>query len=99
MVMVGCTITSAKKESILRDDLLSMRSIIGDFTLEKHRRPRSLDELISAGYLKGIPTDPMTGRNDTWKVDIDGSSPSAGVRDIHSGSGRLGSDGKPYSVW
>ena len=52
----------------LRQDLFTMRAIVDQFTLDRHRRPQSLNDLIAAGYLKHVPTDPMTGRNDTWKT-------------------------------
>src|SRR5271166_1624887 len=48
------------RESVLRQNLFTMRSVISQYTLDKQKAPQSLDDLVSAGYLKQIPNDPMT---------------------------------------
>ena len=72
----------------------------------KHAReaPQSLDDLVTDGYLKVIPEDPMTHSKDTWVTEtsdamysIDETEP--GISDVHSGSEEKGSDGQPYSSW
>ncbi len=93
------------REAALRDDLYTMRSLIDHFTLDKQRPPQSLDELVEAGYLRGgIPADPFTGSNQTWRVEIEdvpmGPQQSVpGVVDLHSGSDEVSSEGTPYSGW
>src|SRR5579862_4039953 len=57
------------RESVLKQNLFTLRSVISQYTLDKQKAPQSLDDLISAGYLKQLPTDPMTGRSDTWTPD------------------------------
>ena len=100
VIGAGCT-TKQQKEEQLKEILFGMRSAIDQFTLDHQRYPTSLQELVKAGYFRQIPADPMTGRNDTWKVaignDIPGEPP--GISDIHSGSEKVGSDGRPYSSW
>src|SRR5438046_7556047 len=54
------------KESVLRQDLFQLRSLISQYTLDKQKAPQSLDDLVQAGYIKQIPVDPMTGSNSTW---------------------------------
>jgi general secretion pathway protein G len=78
------------REDLLRQDLFAMRSVADQYVMDKGNRPRSLDDLVTAGYLKEVTADPMTGRNDTW-VYVDGT--------IHSGSQRRSSRGTPYSSW
>ena len=56
----------AAKEAVLREDLQVMRQAIGSYTVDKQKAPQSLEDLVSAGYLKAIPKDPITGRTDTW---------------------------------
>ena len=93
------------RESVLRQNLFSLRSVISQYTLDKQKAPQSLEDLVSAGYFKQIPIDPMTGRNDTWAVDqeedtimtVDQQDP--GIDDVHSGSSRVGSDGTAYNTW
>jgi general secretion pathway protein G len=92
------------KEAVLRDNLFTMRSLISQYTLDKQRAPQSLEDLVSAGYLKSIPKDPFTGSSDTWVTDqedvllsVDQQQP--GIVDVHSGSSQNSSEGTPYSSW
>jgi len=93
------------REAVLRDDLYTLRKLIDEFTLDKQRPPATLDELVEAGYLRGgIPADPFTGSNQTWRVDIEDVPMSAdqaisGIVDVHSGSDEVSLDGTPYSSW
>lgn len=93
------------REAVLKDDLYTMRKLIDQYTIDKQKPPESLDDLVEAGYLRGgVPNDPFTGRNDTWKVDVEnvplGSDQSGpGVVDVHSGSDDSSLDGSPYSSW
>jgi general secretion pathway protein G len=94
------------RESVLRQNLFTMRSVISQYTLDKQKAPQSLDDLVSAGYLKQLPTDPMTGRNDTWAADQEQGEIMAidqqdegGIVDVHSGSSGVGSDGTAYNTW
>lgn len=92
------------KESVLRQDLFTMRSVISQYTLDKQKAPQALDDIVTAGYLKKIPVDPMTGRNDSWQVEqedvllaVDQQEP--GITDVHSGANLTSSDGTTYSSW
>ena len=92
------------KESVLRQDLFELRSLISQYTLDKQKAPQALDDLVQAGYIKQIPTDPMTGSNSTWTVDqedtvmsVDQQDP--GISDVHSGAAGTASDGTAYSSW
>src|SRR5215475_2989965 len=92
------------KESVLRQDLFTMRQVIDQYTLDKQKAPQALEDLVSAGYLKIVPNDPFTGRNDTWQtvqedVTLDPSVTEPGISDVHSGSNVVGSDGTTYSSW
>ena len=92
------------RESVLRQDLFTMRQVIDQYTLDKQKAPQSLDDLVSAGYIKLIPNDPFTGRNDTWQTvqedtTLDPSVTEPGITDVHSGSNSVGSDGSAYSSW
>ena len=92
------------KESVLKQDLFQLRSLISQYTLDKQKAPQALDDLITAGYLKQIPIDPMTNARDTWTVDqedtllsVDQQEPW--ISDVHSGSNAISSDGTAYSTW
>ena len=92
------------KEAVLRDDLFTMRSVIDQYTLDKQKAPQSLQDIVSAGYLKAIPKDPITGSADTWQVSsddtlMDPSQIQPGITDVHSGASGVGSDGSAYNSW
>lgn len=92
------------KEARLRADLLTMRKEINNYTLDKEAGPQSLDDLVSAGYLREIPTDVMTGTKD-WATETDElmlspEQTTSGVSDVHSTSDRVSPfDGTAYSSW
>jgi general secretion pathway protein G len=92
------------REAVLKEDLQVMRSAIDSYTMDKQKAPQSLDDLVQDGYLKVIPTDPMTRARDTWVTQtsdalhsLDQTDP--GIDDVHSGSEETGSDGQPYNTW
>jgi len=106
MVAVPKYITAIKhaKEAVLKEDLHTLRAAIDSYTMDKQKAPQSLDDLIQDGYLKIVPTDPMTSSNTTWNTDSSDSMHSLdqtdpGIDDIHSGSDETGSDGQPYNTW
>jgi len=90
------------KEAVLTDDLHTMRKLIDQYAADKGKLPHSLDELVSAGYLREIPTDPFTDGKEwspTTGEDPNSTSSEQGLTDIHSTSPEVGSDGKPYSEY
>jgi general secretion pathway protein G len=95
------------RESVLKQNLFTLRSVISQYTLDKQKAPQALDDLVSAGYLKQIPIDPVTGKNDTWVPDeeqetimsVDQQGDEGGIIDVHSGSSAVGSDGTAYNTW
>jgi len=93
------------RETVLKDDLFTMRKLIDQYTLDKNQPPESLDDLVQGGYLRGgLPVDPFTGSNQTWQADIEEVplSPEetvSGVVDVHSGSNAMSLEGTQYSSW
>ena len=90
------------KESVLRNNLFTLRTMIDEYTIDKQKAPQSLQDLVSEGYLRQVPQDPMTGSDQTWKVimedtPIGGSNSPPGVFDVRSGSDRTGLDGTLYA--
>ena len=90
------------KETVLRDDLFQMRSLISQYTLDKQKAPQSLDDLVTEHYLREVPKDPITDEKD-WTV-VTGEDPystegASGVTDVHSSSGDTSTEGTPYSEW
>ena len=48
------------REATLHQDLFVMRQSIQNYTSDKEAGPSSLDDLVSSGYLREVPLDPMT---------------------------------------
>src|SRR5580658_7960432 len=91
------------REAVLRQDLFELRSLISQYTLDKQKAPQSLDDLVTAGYIKIIPKDPATNEAN-WEVvqedillAVDQQDP--GISDVHSASNGTGTDGTAYSSW
>ncbi len=94
----------AAREAVLKEDLHVMRDAIDSYTNDKDKAPQALDDLVTAGYLKSIPVDPVTHSSDTWVPTMDDTLQSVdqtdpGMTDVHSGSEQAGSDGQPYNTW
>jgi general secretion pathway protein G len=94
----------AAKEAVLREDLHVMRDAIQSYTVDEQKAPTSLQDLVSAGYLKSIPRDPITGHNDTWVTSQSDTLSSVdqtagGIDDVHSGAQITSLDGSSYSTW
>jgi len=93
------------RESVLRQNLFTLRSVISQYTLDKQKAPQSLDDLIGANYLKVIPPDPITGVAD-WTVNSEEDTimsadeqDQGGIDDVHSSSPQIGTNGTAYSSW
>src|SRR6185312_15894220 len=65
------TSVRAANEAVLHDDLFQFRSLISQYTLDKQEAPQSLDDLVSAGYLRAIPVDPFTHSSSSWQTSSD----------------------------
>jgi len=57
------------REAALREDLFTLRSTIDQYHGDKGYYPPDLATLVSDGYLRQIPVDPMTKSRDTWAVE------------------------------
>ena len=90
------------RETVLHDDLFKMRSLIDQYAADKGKLPQSLDDLVTAGYLRELPVDPITDKKD-WNA-VTGDDPYStegvsGVNDVHSSSSEISTEGTPYSEW
>jgi general secretion pathway protein G len=92
------------KESVLHNNLTTLRQVIDEFTYDKKKAPQSLQDLVAAGYLRDIPIDPITNSNQTWHTIMEDSLQAVdqtepGIFDVKSGSDKTGLDGTPYAEW
>jgi general secretion pathway protein G len=88
------------KETSLRQSLSVMRTAIDHYKGDLGKYPETLQELVSAKYLRSIPPDPITGVADQWTTETaaEPGQPS-GVRDVHSGAPGNAKDGTAYASW
>jgi len=92
------------KESVLRNNLFTLRTVIDEFTYDKQKAPQSLQDLVSEGYLREVPHDPVTSSSTAWRVIMEDSMQSVnqtepGIFDVRSGSDKIALDGSRYSDW
>jgi general secretion pathway protein G len=97
------SITRAK-EATLKEDLFRMRDALDQHYADKGSYPSDLAALVTAGYMRQIPKDPITDSADTWQTtmaDLDASKPDAepGVYDVKSGAPGTALDGTNYADW
>ena len=74
---------------MLREDLFRMRDAIDQYYADKGHYPSDLTALVSDGYMRQVPKDPLTDSTDTWHTvmsDIDAANHNAtpGVYDAVS---------------
>jgi len=53
-------------EAVLKTNLHTLRDVIDQYYGDKGHYPQTLQALVDAGYLKALPMDPITKKNDTW---------------------------------
>ena len=92
------------RESVLRNNLFTIRTQLDEYTFDKQKAPQTLEDLVTEGYLLHVPVDPMTGSDRTWKIDMEDALRSVnqtepGIFDVHSGSDKKSLEGTPYSDW
>lgn len=90
------------RETILKQNLNDLRKVLDQYTADQEALPQSLEDLVSSGYLREVPIDPITGEAD-WEVET-GEDPLAreggeGIVNVRSKAPGAGSDGTPYSEY
>jgi general secretion pathway protein G len=92
------------KEAVLRNNLFTLRTVIDEYTYDKQKAPQALQDLVTDGYLRAVPVDPMTGSDQTWQVIMEDATNATaenepGIWDVRSGSDQKSLEGTPYSDW
>jgi general secretion pathway protein G len=91
------------KETILKNNLFTLRTVIDEYTFDKKKAPQTLQDLVQDGYLRAIPLDPIMG-NDQWRIVMEDALTSVdqtdpGIWDVHSMSDQKSLEGTVYSDW
>jgi general secretion pathway protein G len=90
------------RESVLHTDLFRMRDAIDQYYADKGKYPSGLDALVSEGYMRKVPEDPITKSADSWvtvPAEPDPNNPSGepGIYDVKSGAQGTALDGSSYT--
>ena len=110
VVLAGISLVQYKNsktranEAVLKTDLFNMRDAIDQYYADKGQYPGTLDEMVSAGYLRRVPEDPFTRNATSWQTvpsEPDPNNPNAppGVYDVKSGADATALDGSKYADW
>jgi general secretion pathway protein G len=86
------------KESVLKNNLFTIRTVIDEYTYDKQKAPQTLQDLVTEGYLKEVPIDPIVGNGTAWRIIMEQAMQSVsqtepGIFDVKS------LEGTPYSEW
>ncbi len=92
------------KETLLKNNLFTLRTVIDEYTFDKQKAPQSLQDLVNEGYLRSVPIDPITGSDQSWRLIMEDAlsmvnQTQPGIFDVRSGSDQKSLEGTPYSEW
>ena len=85
------------RETVLRQDLFTLRELLDHHRADKGKYPSSLDGLVVGGYLRTLPKDPFTNTSSSWQEISEPTE--GGIFDVYSGSDLIGANGIPYNKW
>ena len=85
------------REAVLQQDLFTMRDLLDQYRADKGKYPPTLQDLVTATYLRAVPVDPFTQSASTWQQIVDETD--GGIFDVHSGADLIASNGTPYNQW
>jgi general secretion pathway protein G len=103
------SIVQRARETVLRQNLFTLRDVIDQYYADKGKYPDALEDLVSSGYLRHLPVDPITEKSD-WKTisysggeegqiePTEGES-TGGIFDVKSTSEEVARDGTKYCDW
>ncbi len=92
------------RETVLHQNLATMRAVIDEYTYDKQKAPQNLEDIVREGYLRQVPMDPMVGNNTAWKIIMEEAAASVsqaepGIFDVRSSSEKISLEGTKYSEW
>lgn len=87
------------RETVLKQNLIGVRTAIDQFYRDKARYPATLDELVTERYIRDVPFDPIAQRTDTWVIVPPKSGSDRAIFNIKSGAVGPAKDGTEYANW
>jgi general secretion pathway protein G len=87
------------KESVLRENLATLREAIDKHYADTGKYPATLSDLVTKHYIRRMPEDPITDSTTTW-VLVPPSDPQKGaIFDVKSGAPGKSQDGTAFRDW
>jgi len=94
------------REAVLKENLFQIRDAISKYLYDKKKYPTTMDDLITAKYLRKVPIDPIA-KTDEWELvhfepeEMEDFDPeiAESVIDVKSTAQGLSLDGESYSEW
>jgi len=87
------------KEVVLQQNLWTMRRAIDFYWQDKEKPPATLEELVSAGYLREVPKDPVCA-DCQWNqipAPADDANSAGGIGDVKSSAPGEDTNGRAYA--
>lgn len=88
------------RETVLKQNLWEMRRQIDQYSTDKGKLPRSLNDLVEGKYLREVPVDPITEKaewNEVMGEDPMSTDNGNGLKDIKSLADGEDTEGKKYA--
>lgn len=89
------------KEVALQNNLWAMRRAIDYYSTDKEKPPATLQDLVSAGYLREIPKDPVCPDCNWGEIQTQSDDPNtpSGIGDVKSTAEGVDLNGRAYSEY
>lgn len=87
------------RDTVLMENLRTVRETIDKFYGDTGRYPESLDELVDKRYLRALPRDPITESTATWILLPPEQESLGKIYDIRSGAPGADHEGRPYGTF
>jgi general secretion pathway protein G len=87
------------KNATLKQDLNTLRESLDKYYADNGQYPKTLDDLVEHKYIRKLPVDPITEKNNTWIFTPPEPPLEGDIYDIHSGSKGMAKDGTRYEDW
>jgi general secretion pathway protein G len=87
------------RESVLRENLNTIRSSLDRHYADLGVYPASLEDLVAKRYLRRIPEDPLAGNGAAWRVIEAADKEKGVVADVRSSATGKAADGSWYRNW
>jgi general secretion pathway protein G len=87
------------RETVLKENLATLRKCIDQYSADKGKLPQSLDDLVTAEYIREVPVDPILEKAE-WDLvmadDVNSPDGGQGLKNVKSLAEGSDSDGKPF---